>query len=102
MSTDEPPESGLELVPERLAVRVGGREVALTRTQFRLLSMLHAEPGRTFSRAELVETGIGDLVSERTVDVHVKELRRKLGSDGWRIETVRGSGYRYRGQPPAG
>jgi len=77
-------------------VRVGGREVVLTPTQFRLLAVLAGEPGRALSRAELVERGIGDLVSERTVDVHVKELRRKLGADRWRIETVRGLGYRWR------
>jgi two-component system phosphate regulon response regulator PhoB len=74
--------------------------VTLTQTQFRLLRVLLAEPNRTFSRAELVQKGIGNLVSERTVDVHIKELRRKLGSDGWRIETVRGRGYRYRPEQP--
>ena len=46
----------------------------------------------------VVERGIGDVVEERTVDVHIKELRRKLGTYGSRIETVRGQGYRYRGQ----
>jgi DNA-binding response OmpR family regulator len=48
------------------------------------------------ARAELVEKGIGDLVSERTVDVHIKELRHNLESEAWRIETVRGRGYRNR------
>ena len=92
----------ITLLAERNAVRIGEREVVLTRTQYRLLAALAKEPGRTFSRAELVEGGIGDLVSERTVDVHVKEIRRKLGEDGWRIETVRGKGYRYRPQRPGG
>jgi len=77
-------------------IRVGGREVLLTPTQYRLLAVLLAEPGRVFSRAELVERGIGDLVEERTVDVHVMDLRRKLGPDRWRIETARGPGYRWR------
>jgi DNA-binding response OmpR family regulator len=84
------------LIPERSAVRLGEREVAVTSTQFRLLAHLMAEPGRTFSRAELVERAIGTRVTERTVDVHVKELRRKLGPLGARIEALRGSGYRYR------
>ena len=97
---DDSSTASLVLVPERFAVRIGEREVIVTRTQFRLLGVLVAEPGRTFSRAELVEKGIGDLVSERTVDAHVKELRRKLKPDGWRIETVRGRGYRYRLEPP--
>src|SRR5262249_5571650 len=90
------PTDDLELLPGGTAVRVGGREVAVTRTQYRLLAALVAEPGRALSRAELVERGIGDLVEERTVDVHIKELRRKLGPDRWRIETVRGRGYRWR------
>ena len=94
----EPPAGvpDLALVPERSAVRAGGREVALTPTQFRLLSVLLEEPGRAFSRAELVERGIGDLVTERTVDVHVKGLRRRLGEWGPRVVAVRGVGYRYR------
>src|SRR5262249_48754743 len=80
---DGPSALGLLLVPERSTVRIGEREVIVTRTQFRLLSVLVAEPNRTVSRAELVEQGIGDLVSERTVDVDIKELRRKLGPEGW-------------------
>ena len=70
--------------------------------------MLLGQPGRAFTRAELVERGIGDLVTERTVDVHVKELRRRLGAWGSRVVAVRGVGYRYEAaagqavhQPPA-
>jgi DNA-binding response OmpR family regulator len=96
------PAPSLALVSERSAVRIGEREVVLTPTQFRLLAALMVEPGRAFSRAELLERGIGDLVTERTVDVHVKEIRRKLGADGWRVETVRSKGYRYRTQRPGG
>jgi DNA-binding response OmpR family regulator len=85
----------VSLVSAQLAVRVGSEEVAVTRTQFRLLSVLLAQPGRAFSRRELVETGIESLVTERTVDVHIKELRRKLGRHGSLIQTVRGHGYRW-------
>jgi DNA-binding response OmpR family regulator len=92
-----PSEPGrLHLLHDRSAVRVGTREVVITPTQVRILAVLLSEPNRAFSRAELVEKGIGDLVSERTIDVHIKELRRKLEGDGWRIETVRGRGYCYR------
>jgi two-component system phosphate regulon response regulator PhoB len=94
-----PPPDGEDpvvLVPERSAVRLGKREVAVTPTQFQLLALLMAEPGRSFSRAELVERVIGARVTERTVDVHIKELRRKLGQLGAQIEAVRGCGYRYR------
>ena len=90
----------LILVPERFAVRAGGREVVLTQTQYRLVTVLVGEPNRVFSRAELVEQAIGTVVEERTVDVHIKEIRRKLGSSGGRIEAVRGRGYRYRDETP--
>jgi two-component system phosphate regulon response regulator PhoB len=86
----------LTLVAGRSAVLAGGREIPLTPTQFRLLSVLLGEPGRAFTRAELVERGIGDLVTERTVDVHVKGLRRRLGEWGPRVVAVRGVGYLYR------
>jgi DNA-binding response OmpR family regulator len=91
----------LVLVPERSAVRAGRREVAVSPSEFRVLALLMGEPGRTFSRSELVERALGTPVAERTVDVHVKELRRKLGPHGLRIETVRGKGYRYGGPTPA-
>jgi DNA-binding response OmpR family regulator len=91
----------LVLVPERFAVRTGRREIALSPSEFGVLALLMGEPGRTFSRSELVERGLGTSAAERTVDVHVKELRRKLGPHGLRIDTVRGSGYRYPGPPPA-
>jgi DNA-binding response OmpR family regulator len=83
------------LTAERFAVRVGDGEVVLTPTQFRVLAVLVAEPGRVFRRAELVAQGIGSVVTEQTVDAHVKELRRKLGPLGLRLETVRGIGFRY-------
>ncbi len=97
-----PPDEGarFRLVPERFAVEAGGREVVLTATQFRLLAALMEEPGHVFSREELVTRAFSTRVSGRTVDVHVKELRRKLEPDEWRIETVRGHGYRYRNEPP--
>jgi DNA-binding response OmpR family regulator len=90
------------LAPERLAVRVSGQEVILTSTQFRLLAVMMAEPGRTFSRTELLGRAFDAIVEQRTVDVHVKELRRKLGPAGERVQTIRGQGYRYRAVSPAG
>ena len=96
-STADQPE--YHLLPDRSAVQVGLREVVVTPTQFQLLAVLISEPGRTFTRTELIEKGIGVLVGLRTVDVHIKELRRKLEPDDGRIETVRGKGYRYRSTP---
>ena len=86
--------------PGQLAVQIGGREFVVTRTQFQILAVLAAEPGRVFHRPELVERAIGSLVTERTVDAHIKELRRKLGQHGALIETVRGIGYRLSDRAP--
>ena len=74
-----------------------GRELDLTPTEFRLLECLVRQPGRAFTRAQLMDAAIGEgaIVLERTIDVHVKTLRRKLGSADL-IETVRGVGYRFR------
>jgi two-component system phosphate regulon response regulator PhoB len=74
-----------------------GRELELTPTEFRLLECLVRQPGRAFSRHQLMDAAIGEgaVVLERTIDVHVKTLRKKLG-DPDLIETVRGVGYRFR------
>jgi two-component system phosphate regulon response regulator PhoB len=84
-------------VAERLVVQVAGQEVVLTATQFRLLAVLMEEAGRVFGREELVRRVFATPVSGRTVDVHVKELRRKLEPHAWRVQTVRGQGYRFLG-----
>src|SRR5262245_56241966 len=73
------------------------RELELTPTEFRLLECLLRQPGRAFTRHQLMDAAIGEgaIVLERTIDVHVKTLRRKLESADL-IETVRGVGYRFR------
>jgi DNA-binding response OmpR family regulator len=79
----------------------GDRELALSRTEFNLLTAFLRSPGRVFERSQLLETVWGSdvVVGDRTVDVHVKALRRKLeeaGADSRVLETVRGVGYRLR------
>jgi two-component system phosphate regulon response regulator PhoB len=76
---------------------VKGKELDLTPTEFRLLECLLRQPGRAFSRPQLLDAAIGEgaVVLERTIDVHIKTLRRKLGKADM-IETVRGVGYRFR------
>src|SRR5262245_39675186 len=76
---------------------VNDRELILTPTEFRLLECLLRQPGRAFTRHQLMDAAIGEgaIVLERTIDVHIKTLRRKLG-DAELIETVRGVGYRFR------
>jgi DNA-binding response OmpR family regulator len=78
-------------------VRVGGHAVAVTRTEFRLLEALFSQPGRTFTRDELVARAFGPDYegTDRTIDTHITNLRRKLEHDEARhIVTVHGVGYR--------
>ncbi|MFG0285760.1 MAG: response regulator [Phycisphaerales bacterium JB039] len=77
-------------------VRVAGELVQLTLTEFRLLASLIMAGGRVLSRAELMTRAMGPgvLVTERTIDVHITALRRKLGPAAALIQTVRGVGYR--------
>jgi two-component system phosphate regulon response regulator PhoB len=77
---------------------VKGQEVELTATEFRLLESLAKKPGVAFSRNQLLDAVGTDesMVYDRTVDAHVKSLRRKLGRAKDYIETVRGVGYRFR------
>ena len=88
-------------IPEHFVVQIGDREIVLTPTKYLLLEVLASVPGRVFSRAELVKLAFAATVDERTVDVHIKELRRKLEPDDWWVETVRGQGYRFRDGPTA-
>ncbi|MFJ8081477.1 response regulator transcription factor [Streptomyces sp. NPDC096205] len=89
----------VELDTARFEVRVSGREVTLTAKEFAILETLAREPGRVFTRAQIIERvfGFDRDVLERTVDAHVMNLRRKLEEDPRRprhLETVYGRGYR--------
>jgi len=69
--------------------------VRLTSTETRLWDVLRGQPGKVFSRSELIALVMPDtVVLERTIDVHIKALRQKLGPLGRQIETVRKAGYR--------
>ncbi len=93
--------AGLRLDPHTLRVMAGARELALGRVEFKLLDVLMRHPGRIHSRAQLLDQVWGNAVvlEERTVDTHVGRLRSALQPAGYqrRIETVRGSGYRFVG-----
>jgi len=82
----------------RMEVSCGGNSIPVTASEFRLLHFLAEHPGHVFSRSELIDGALGREVSvvDRTIDVHVTGLRRKLGACGEWIETVRGFGYRFR------
>ena len=96
----------LQVEPERRRATVRGRPVELTRVEFDLLACMLDAPGRVFTRAVLIDRLWGDnfAITDRTIDTHVKALRRKLtdagGEASW-IETVRGVGYRVTDQPIA-
>jgi two-component system phosphate regulon response regulator PhoB len=89
---------GILIDRERHRVTVEERPLDLTPSEFALLESLIRQPGRVFSRAELIDSALGgdSLVLERTIDVHIRSLRKKLGPHAVLVETVRGIGYRFR------
>ncbi len=88
----------ISIHPGRHEVLLSGKPVSLTLTEFRLLHFLAKKPGWAFSRAQIVDAVKGEdyPVTERSVDVQVASLRKKLGDYGHYIETVRGIGYRFK------
>jgi two-component system phosphate regulon response regulator PhoB len=90
--------AGISLDRRRYRVTVRDTPVELTKSEFRLLDTLIRQPGRAFDRSELIDSALGEdtLVLERTIDVHIRALRKKIGPEAEAIETVRGVGYRFR------
>jgi len=82
----------------RHEVTSGGKQVTLTPTEFRILQFIVARPGRVLSRDQIIDAAVGNemAVFDRTIDVHIAAIRRKLGKTGDRIETIRGFGYKWR------
>ncbi|MCU0562093.1 MAG: response regulator transcription factor [Desulfobacterales bacterium] len=91
----------LEIHPGRRTVLAGGQPVELTYTEFQLLHVLARRPGWVFTRGQIVDAVRGGdyPVTDRSVDVQVVGLRKKLGTHGNYIETVRGVGYRFKEKP---
>ena len=91
---------GLELSPSRHLVRVNGQEIALTFKEFELLCLLVENRGIVLSRDKILDKVWQDTMGResRTVDVHIRTLRHKLGTIGGRIETVRGVGYKFKAE----
>ncbi len=95
---------GIRIDRVRHRVTVHNDEISLTPTEFKLLECMLRQPGRAFNRHQLMDAAIGEgqIVLERTIDVHVKTLRKKLDDAGGTtemIETVRGVGYRFQEDP---
>ncbi|MCA9234784.1 MAG: response regulator [Planctomycetales bacterium] len=89
---------GILVDRRRHRATVGDRPLDLTPSEFGLLAALVRQPGRAYSRAELIDVALGDdaIVLERTIDVHIRALRKKLEAHADLIQTVRGVGYRLR------
>lgn len=87
----------VEIDPTRHEVLVDGDSVRFTATEFRLLHFLARKPGRVWTRDDLLRRVLGEDVIrvDRNIDVHIRSIRKKLGSHRDLIETVRGVGYRF-------
>lgn len=85
----------LTIDPERYVVEYGGKEFILAKKEFELLYLLAAKPGRVFLRNEILSQVWGNdvIVGDRTIDVHIRKIRQKLGLDC--ITTVKGVGYKF-------
>jgi two-component system alkaline phosphatase synthesis response regulator PhoP len=80
---------------EKFLVFKDGREIVLPRKEFNLLELLYSKPGKVFTRGEIFSQVWGDdvIVGDRTIDVHIRKLREKIGDA--HIVTVKGVGYKY-------
>jgi DNA-binding response OmpR family regulator len=107
VNTKEAKEPKLEIGPisldsERYEVTVNGKRIDLTTTEFKILEVLLEKRGSVFTRDQLLKKkrlwGDDKLVYDRTIDVHIKNLREKLGKAGNMIKTIRGIGYKLEGE----
>lgn len=85
----------LTIDPERFMVQVDGNDIVLAKKEFELLHLLAQKPGRVFLRNEILNQVWGNdvIVGDRTIDVHIRKIRQKLGIDC--ITTVKGVGYKF-------
>lgn len=92
---EEPVDNKLEIDVEHYLVKKGGQTIILPRKEFSLLQLLHSEPGKLFTREEIYTKvwGSNVIVGDRTIDVHIRKLRQKIGEE--HIVTVKGVGYKY-------
>ena len=97
----QPPQSGpLTLDPDRFLALLKGRDLELTAVEFKLLHFLYQNPGRIYSRSQLMDRIYSDqrIVSDRTIDSHIKKLRKKIAAvapEEELIYSIYGAGYKY-------
>ena len=91
---------GIEIDRTNHTAKLDGVDLQLTPTEFKMLWTMMRRPGRPYSRNELLDNARGEDANslERTIDVHVRSLRQKLGDKGHLVETVRGIGYRFKAE----
>jgi two-component system, OmpR family, alkaline phosphatase synthesis response regulator PhoP len=87
--------NGLIIDPEKFIISIDGKEVVLAKKEFELLYLLASKPSRVFLRNEIMSRVWGNevIVGDRTIDVHIRKIRQKLGIDC--ITTVKGVGYKF-------
>lgn len=85
----------LTIDPEKYSIQLKGEEIGLPKKEFELLALLASKPGKVFSRETILDRiwGDGVIVGDRTIDVHIRKLREKIGDD--RIRTIKGVGYKF-------
>lgn len=85
----------LEIDREKYLVSIDGRQLTFPRKEFELLSLLISKPGKVFTRDEIMNRVWGDdiIVGDRTIDVHIRKIREKLGDES--IKTIKGVGYKF-------
>lgn len=93
--SDIVPSEGIYIDKERYVVYLNGRELSLPKKEFELLALLYSKPQKVFTRDEIYQAVWGDdiVVGDRTIDVHIRKLREKLGDEY--IKTVKGVGYKF-------
>lgn len=87
--------NGLVIDPDKFVITIDGREIILAKKEFELLYLLASKPGRVFLRDQIMSRVWGNevIVGDRTIDVHIRKIRQKLGIDC--ITTVKGVGYKF-------
>ena len=91
--------NAIEIDREHYQVRKGGETIVLPRKEFALLELLHSQPGKLFTREEIYASVWGNkvVVGDRTIDVHIRKLRQKIGEE--HIITIKGVGYKFMDEP---
>ena len=93
--------SDFEIYPSRQEAKVAGRVLSLTPTEFKILLLLSKKPSWVFSRDQIMTAAHGEdhYVTDRSIDVQIVALRKKLGDHGKHIKTARGAGYKFEENP---